>query len=57
MLVCICVYDFEGETDDLSSMSNSCVCFSVLAGIKEKFEEAMKRDDVKALVVTGKVSN
>lgn len=31
----------------------NALAIPVLAGIKEKFEEAMKRDDVKALVVTG----
>ena len=31
-----------------------CVCvITVLAGLKEKFDEAARRNDVKAIVVTG----
>ena len=30
------------------------IFYVVIAGIKEKYDEAMKRSDVKAIVITGK---
>lgn len=30
-------------------------CFPVLNSLKESYEQALRRDDVKAIVVTGKI--
>jgi len=37
----------------ISVVTIQLVLFTVLAGLKEKYDEAMRRNDVKAIVVTG----
>lgn len=38
----------------LISLLPLCVFLSVLRSLKESYDEALRRDDVKAIVVTGK---
>lgn len=38
----------------LISLLPLCVFLSVLQSLKESYDEALRRDDVKAIVVTGK---
>jgi hypothetical protein len=37
----------------ISVVTIQLVLFTVLAGLKEKYDKAMRRNDVKAIVVTG----
>lgn len=37
----------------ISVVTIQLVLFTILAGLKEKYDKAMRRNDVKAIVVTG----